>query len=250
MDIKEWLQRPVTRNILGFAALLLVYFVPDRIFFSTRPGLKGIMPYILLIPMYAWIAFHNRILFDKFYLRDKKTTYFIWTIAIMIFSSVNMHFSIKSGFGDYDTLPRILSFWIFTVTGLGIYILFKYRHRLLESPAHNGILTEKSVNPGTSLDFSTDGRNYRIPVVEILYLESMENYVKVVTQLKTYLVRLSMKEAEMTLPKSMFLRISRSHVVNTTHLQRGDENYHIGEKVFKIGKVYKKYVEEQLGVQS
>ena len=73
-------------------------------------------------------------LFGRFYLAGKKRLYFTWTILVMIFGSINMHLIIFYGFNQTDSLSRILTFWIFTVTGLGVYILFRYRDRFIERP--------------------------------------------------------------------------------------------------------------------
>jgi DNA-binding LytR/AlgR family response regulator len=102
------------------------------------------------------------------------------------------------------------------------------------------------VSPKHSIGFDVDGEEKQIPLDQILYVESLENYVKVNTAQKTHLVRLSMKEAEAKLPKP-FLRISRSHIVNTSRIEAVDQtNVKINGQFFKIGKVYKRYVEEQL----
>ena len=92
-----------------------------------------------------------------------------------------------------------------------------------------------------------DGDRQLIPHVDIQYIESLENYLKIITKPKTYVTRLTLKEAEERLPKRQFVRISRSYIVNRIHIAtiRADAVW-IGQKELRIGKVYKRYVAGQL----
>jgi len=244
---KGWLNVFV-RNGLALFALLLVHFIPDRFFWKDRSPFDRFVPYLLLLTMFGWIVFHNRILFGKLYLRGKKSAYFTWTLTIMLFSSVNMHIILRFVFHQTDTVPKILGFWIFTVTGLGVYVIFLYLRTVhVKSQAHYKS-SDNSAPGATHFSFISDGIEKQIPLDEILYVESMENYVKLFTsQKKIYIARISLKEAELKLSKPGFLRISRSHIINTSFVESFDQNnIQISGKVFKIGKVYKRYVEEQL----
>jgi LytTr DNA-binding domain len=249
MNESKWWQHPVVRNILGLSALLLVYYIPDRFALQQREGFKQGAPYLLIIGLYAWIVFHNRYLFDRLYLTGRKRQYLIWTALFMIGGSINMYLVIVYGFGDYDTLPQILSFWIFTVTGLGIHVLYRYRSRFaigqdtFEPPP-------TVTNKVSHFIFVLDGKEHQVPVEKIQYVESLENYVRLITTDRIYLIRLSMKEAETKLPRPMFLRISRSHIINTNLVSsiQGD-SIRINNQDLKIGKVYKRFVEEQLALR-
>ena len=94
---------------------------------------------------------------------------------------------------------------------------------------------------------NADGKSYRLSYHEIIYLESLENYIRVHTKARPIIVRMPLKQAEQILPRTSFVRISRSHIVNVSHIQTlGDEALTINGERFKIGKVYKKYVAEQM----
>jgi DNA-binding LytR/AlgR family response regulator len=93
---------------------------------------------------------------------------------------------------------------------------------------------------------TVDGNRQLIPHIDIQYIESLENYQKIVTKAKTYVTRLTLKEAEERLPKRQFIRISRSYIVNTGHVDRKEADaVWIGPKELPIGKVYKRYVADQ-----
>jgi len=153
----------------------------------------------------------------------------------------NMHFILRYAFDISYTLPQIVAFWVYTITGLGVYVIFRYviNRKTNDVPA--------SVTAITHFNCVVDGIKQQIPLEQILYIESLENYIKVITTAKTYLARLPMKDAEESLPKPAFIRISRSHIVNTAHIATMDgENISIRDQQLKVGKVYKRYVEDQL----
>lgn len=248
METRKWWQHPVTRNLIGLAALLLAYYIPDRIALQQREGLRQIAPYFFIVGLYVWIVFHNRYLFDRLYLTGKKRKYIVITILFLLAGSLNMHLIITLGFGDYDTLPRILSFWIFTLTGLGIHVLYRYRNRFFVQDTFS---PPPVVGTISQFRFMADGREQNVPIENIQYVESLENYVRLITHSKIFLIRLSMKEAELRLPRPPFLRISRSHIINTAFVKhhKGD-SINIGSADLRIGKVYKRFVEEALSRSS
>lgn len=237
----------VIRNLIGFAALVGIHYASDQYNLVHRSGFNKTSPYLFLLLLYGWIVFHNRVLFERLFLKGRKAAYAGWTLLAMSISSFNMYYILHFVFGVNNALPQILSFWVYTITGLGIYVIFKYLNVIEKqpSPVVNTTLTEQpSV---THFKFTVDGVTHNLPVNTILYLESLENYLKVFTSQKSYLVRLSLKEAEEKLPKLEFIRISRSHIVNIKHIiSNGRESVRLKDQELKIGKVYKRYVEEQL----
>jgi DNA-binding LytR/AlgR family response regulator len=141
---------------------------------------------------------------------------------------------------------------VYTVTGLGVYVIFRYLQTarraaelVLPAPSAPPPSEPLPIREPAFFQCVADGAPQAIAHDQILYLESLENYVKVVTGPKTYLTRLTMKEAEARLPKPPFLRISRSHLVNTAHIRSTEPDaVHVGSTALRIGKVYKRYVEE------
>jgi hypothetical protein len=247
MKLKAGWQHVLLRNSLALFAMFMVHYIPDRFAWKQRSDFSRFSPYLLLLLLFGWIVFHNRILFQRLYLKGKKRAYFSWTILFMTFSSINMHLILSYGFQQTDTLPQILSFWILTLTGLGVYVIFLY----LQTPAQTNevkqLIVENEQARPSFFNCMIDGIETQIPADQILYIESLENYVKLHSTKKMYIIRLSLKEAEMKLPKPNFLRISRSCIVNTSLIEGYEQNsILIKGKSLKIGKVYKRYVEEQL----
>ncbi|MFM8744077.1 MAG: LytR/AlgR family response regulator transcription factor [Cytophagales bacterium] len=233
------------RNAIGMAALLVAYYIPDRFSIIERTGINKLLPYFFLLLMYGWIVFHNRILFEGLYLNGRKRAYLTWFVGGMVVSSVAMHVVLVTQFGQLETLSKIVTFWVFTLTGLGVYVILKFLH-LIHTKAEGPDV--KAASDVTFFTCTIDGNERQIPLTDLYYVESLENYVKLITKQKNHIVRLSLKEAEKKLPKS-FLRISRSHIVNTRHIETHQGNIITlrGERL-KIGKVYKRHVEEKLGL--
>jgi DNA-binding LytR/AlgR family response regulator len=64
----------------------------------------------------------------------------------------------------------------------------------------------------------SDGRYIKIAFADILYLESVKNYVRIVTVQKSWLVLMSLRHIEKELPADMFCRVHRSYVVSLYHI--------------------------------
>lgn len=244
--MEKVLRSVLVRNLLGLLALLGVHYVSDRYYIQERSGTNQYLPYLFLLGLYAWLVFHNRILYERLYLQQRKREYLLWTLLIMGLNTVSMYTILKLQFRVDYALPLILSFWVHTLAGFGIYAF--YRSTLPTSAVTQPVLSEPLPLANTGeLSCLVNGERVIIPYGEIKYLESLENYVKIITTQKTHVTRLTMKEAEERLAKPTFIRISRSHLINAAHLETLEsDSLTIGGKSLKIGKVYKRYVSEQL----
>lgn len=231
---------PILRNILGLLALIGLHLAADRYTLMQRPMADRFLPYLFLLGMYAWIVVHNRLLFEGYFLRGKKQLYLLIFTAVMVFFSINMHLILTHRFQVEDTWPAIIRFWVYTLAGLGVFALYRTQVQPEEAP-----VSPKTV-PSGFVTFSVDGERMTLSVDQVLYLESLENYVKVVTDSRTYVTRLTLKQGEELLPD--FVRISRSHLINPQRLDStSPDQVTVAGRQLRVGKVYKKYVAEMLG---
>jgi len=94
----------------------------------------------------------------------------------------------------------------------------------------------------------SEGRNKaRVPVHEIIYLEAMQNYTKIVTTERSYLTLAGINGFLARLPQNSFLRIHRSYAValnKVSELRTGE--LICGNTILPIGKTYKDEVENQI----
>jgi len=86
---------------------------------------------------------------------------------------------------------------------------------------------------------------YKIPVNDILYLEAMKDYTKLITASGQYLVLGTLTSMHTRVPSSDFIQIHRSYIVNWNKIDavKGNKIY-IGNQELPIGKLYKKALDE------
>ncbi len=89
--------------------------------------------------------------------------------------------------------------------------------------------------------FIKDGHTFnKVYLYEIQYIESEDNYIRIITPNKTFLVRSTLTQALEKLQKAYFLRVHRSFVVNTSCINSfSEQEIVIGNKTIPIGRNYK-----------
>lgn len=102
-------------------------------------------------------------------------------------------------------------------------------------------------DPLSYIFVKSDRENVKIDLMDIKYIESLKNHVKIVTSQKNHITMVSIGEMQNRLPKNLFLRIHRSFLVNLGHIQNYTSTYVvIDRKSFPLGNVYKTAVLEVL----
>ena len=97
------------------------------------------------------------------------------------------------------------------------------------------------------LYFRSDRKMIKVSLEEILYIESLKDYIKVVTPTKAIITKHSISSLEETLPKDKFIRIHRSFIVSVNKIESfNSEVVEIAKKEFPIGRMYKHEVEKVL----
>lgn len=86
-------------------------------------------------------------------------------------------------------------------------------------------------------------KNVKINFAEILYVESIKDYIKINTREGTIIVKEKISDFAERLPEQSFLRIHRSYIVNTQKIT-AFTNYdiEIGDIEIPIGGIYKQHV--------
>ena len=75
---------------------------------------------------------------------------------------------------------------------------------------------------------------------EILYIESLKDYIKIVTEAKTVITKQSISSLEEMLPKECFIRIHRSFIVALNKIESyNHEVIVIAKKELPISRKYK-----------
>jgi DNA-binding LytR/AlgR family response regulator len=85
-----------------------------------------------------------------------------------------------------------------------------------------------------------DRVQHKVNRSSILYVESLDNYVKVVLTDKTIITRETITSLEKRLSPPDFVRIHRSFIVNAKHIQTlSQESVRIADKELPLGRAFK-----------
>jgi len=74
------------------------------------------------------------------------------------------------------------------------------------------------------LYIKVDGKLTRVPFAEILYVESLTDYIRIHTKEHKHIVYSSLKHIESKLPEKNFMKVHRSFIVNMNKIKDIDEN--------------------------
>lgn len=118
--------------------------------------------------------------------------------------------------------------------------------RALQQPA---IPPEPIPAEGNDFLFLRTGQQWvRIDLDTLLYIESLRDYVRVVTQAKTYIVHLPLADLTARLPAERFIRVHRSYTLALERVDRVSQHCaHIGGKHIPISRAHRQEVYRLLG---
>jgi len=104
--------------------------------------------------------------------------------------------------------------------------------------------TEKNTVEGNTARFlviKSDRKFYRINFENILYVEGLKDYVIIYTPSQKLITAMNLKTFHQKLPQDLFIRVSKSFIVNMNHIDSFDHNsIFIGKHDIPLGVVYKK----------
>ena len=111
-------------------------------------------------------------------------------------------------------------------------------------------LVDTKNSPDAYLYFRADRKMIKVDLDEILYIESLKDYVKVITTSKTVITKQSISSLEETLPKANFVRIHRSFIVALNKIESyNHEIVEIAKKEFPISRMYSLEVRKALNAE-
>lgn len=114
---------------------------------------------------------------------------------------------------------------------------------LIESPRHS----ENIIDESDFIFVKSDRKMVKIDFDEILHIESLSDYIKIITPQKTIITRETISNIEAKLPKKKFIRIHRSFLIAITKIESFTNEYvEINQKSLPISRSYRKSVLEQL----
>jgi two-component system, LytTR family, response regulator len=116
-------------------------------------------------------------------------------------------------------------------------------------PLHNPVTMDPHPVPETEkriesfVYFRADRKMVKVLLSEIVYIESMKDYVKVITDNQSIITKQSISSVETMLPEKKFIRTHRSFIVSVDKIRSfTNELIEIGKTEIPIGKVYRNTV--------
>jgi two-component system, LytTR family, response regulator len=93
----------------------------------------------------------------------------------------------------------------------------------------------------------SDRKMIKVALADIVYIESLKDYIKVIATSGTVITKQSISSIEETLPKDMFIRIHRSFIISLNKIESySNELIWIGRTELPISRMYRHEVEKVL----
>lgn len=210
------------------------------------------MPVVL-----ATSTFFNRFLVPNYLLQDKKgkfSLYFIYMLIVSIYLEMLVMIFAFAILADYQIenlgkiagdiyLMTVILYLVVLIDGL-ILTIQKLREKAEEIEK---IQSKLNIESKSEIAIRSNRKQVLLPLNEILYIESLGDYIQVHTATETYITKEKISSLNDRLPKS-FVRTHRSFIVNKDKVsQFNKEEVLLGDYPIPIGRKYKKLVEELLG---
>ncbi len=101
---------------------------------------------------------------------------------------------------------------------------------------------------GSFVYFRADRKMVKVMLQDIFYIESMKDYIKVITSNGTIITKQSISSVEAMLPEKDFVRTHRSFIVSTCHIKSfTSELIEIHNTELPIGKLFRNEVLKMIG---
>ena len=105
-----------------------------------------------------------------------------------------------------------------------------------------------SADKKDTLFLRADNEWVRIDTADLLYIESLRDYVRIVTKTKTYIVHQSLADITAKLPGERFIRVHRSYTLALDRVDKVTQHCaHIGNKIIPISRANRQEVYRRLG---
>jgi DNA-binding LytR/AlgR family response regulator len=113
---------------------------------------------------------------------------------------------------------------------------YKAVSKLVRSP-QSAVHSQPQANFEDYFFVKTDHQIVKVNFADILFIESLREYVRIHTPTQRIVARLSMQRLEELLPTAKFIRIHRTYIVNMDAVQKIEGNLlHIGKEQLPVSK--------------
>ncbi len=212
----------------------------------------------MLLPVTLVTAyFISEVLFPK-YLFQQRFSKLILYLTYTFIISIYIQFLVQTGafvlFANYQynnlnpisvdvfkvSVMMYLAVAIFSL--IKLYVQYMATHKELDD-----LLEKINKHAVSVLNIKVDRKNIPVNIEDIIYIESLSDYVHIYTNGNAFITREKISHLEARLD-TRFLRTHRSFLINTSKITGyHSESISIGELELPIGRTYKKAVRAALG---
>lgn len=193
--------------------------------------------------------FFNYYLVPKYLLKRKYVRFSIYTVYTLVVSLylemvvVTISFIVLANYNYNELDPMMTNIF---VLGFAVYliVLIKAFYLLFRRVKNNEfkvqqLMEEKEALKTEFITVRADRKNHQIKLEDIIYLESLSDYVKLHFNDQTLTTRETISSFEESLPET-FIRIHRSYIVNQIHISKfNSTSVKVDETELPISRTYK-----------
>lgn len=213
----------------------------------------------MLLPIVLGTSyFFNYILVPRFYFKKKFLKFGLYSfytvilslyleMIVLMFSFIYLgHFSFDNlGPNTSDTI--LLAVILYLLVFVGSLILMARQIKENQDKIQS-LLLEKEKMKTAHLEIISNRKNTIIPYHDILYIESLVDYIQINTLSGPFISKEKISNLAARLPET-FLRIHRSFIINKDKVKSYSYNeVEVGEQSLNIGRSYQKLVKEKLKI--
>ncbi|MBI9053319.1 MAG: LytTR family transcriptional regulator [Bacteroidales bacterium] len=225
--------------------------------FSWGNNMAAFFFVCMLLPIVLGTSyFFNYFLVPKYYLTKKYGKFALYTFStaivsvyfemmVLVFSYVylvNLSFQKLSPNAIQIILLAVI---LYLLVFIGSFLLMI--HQILENrQVIQQLLDEKEKMKKSFLEIMSNRKIAKIPYDDIVYIESLSDYIKVITIKDQIISKEKISNLASRLP-DIFLRIHRSFIINTDRIKNiSSDEVMVDDVILTIGRSYRKVVKEIL----
>lgn len=211
----------------------------------------------MLLPIVLGTSyFFNYVLVPRFYLTKRYARFAFYTFCtavisvhlemlVLVFSFIYLVNLNYANLSPNAAEIYLLAFTLYLLVFLGSFILMM--HQIIENrQVIQQLLDEKEKMKKSFLEIMSNRKMIQIPYNDIVYIESLSDYIKVTTVNDEIISKEKISRLCERLP-DMFLRIHRSFIINTERIkERSYDEVLVDNTRLNIGRSYRKTVKELL----
>lgn len=194
--------------------------------------------------------FFNYFLVPKYLITGDNIRFTIYTIYTLIVSLylemlvIVLSFVIIANYNIEELPPIMANIFVLAIT-IYLIVMMKafvllYRRFRKQELTKNQLIDEKKALKRKFISVRSDRKNRQVPLSEIIYLESMGDYVHIHTDSTSITTKETITHFEDTLP-NYFIRIHRSFIVNGSYVSAFSyKELTVNGRKLPVSRTYKK----------